>query len=195
MRRNQRLWIYVAPWRAALGTSPKCGTTSLYEALRDSFPDAVHRDDITRKITFVDPDVIVALTPTQAEMVQYPKYWIVRHPWARFQSLWREKARDSGRIGQKNIEVAGKTPRDLFEFIQQWDNWHWTPQVELAGPIADTTYIKLDSLKYWWREYLGRQKPFPHSHASIGEEKWDSDLMRDVLDYYSIDLSLWERAT
>jgi hypothetical protein len=156
----------------------------------------VQKDYDTMKITFTDPTGVWSLRPSEAKSSPYPKFWIVRDPWDRFKSLWRQKCRDKGEFGNEehNEALYSQPPKYLMEYIASGHrNWHWLPQIELMGDVK-AHLVPLEKMAVWWREQ-GADRDMVHEHISQGHgEEWDYELKERVLDYYKEDSELYEES-
>ena len=173
-------FLHVKPWNLTIGAPPKCGSSSIYDALQREFgvDDLRYCDD-------------VALL--KRELVSGPLVFIVRCPLARFKSLWRNKCRDGGRLD--GHDVKGKTPEELFDYILTHYNHHWTPQRELLGTL-DAELVALDSLAMWWSWHISflllgaYDAPLNELNETWGGVPMSDELKRHVLEYYADDLVL-----
>ena len=198
--RGYQLWAWVKPWGIVIGTSPKCGTRTLYEALYNHFPSACVKDEENLEVRFANTSVVDVLRPGDAAQLAIPKIWIIRHPWDRFKSLWRQKCRDKGQTDprlDRKLHTLG--PTQLYDFISRPanDNWHWTPQARLMGmigrPVAEPgiTLLRLESLSEWWSY---GELPTINPTSDEGLVWDDDDLRRRVETLYKADLELYELA-
>ncbi len=196
--KGYRLWAWVKPWQILIGTSPKAGTRTLYEALWRHFPTSCVKDEETLEIRFANTTIVDVLLPGEASLIAIPKIWIIRHPWARFKSLWRQKCRDKGRTDLRFDETMHEfTPEKLFEFIKRPanDNWHWTRQACMIGmigrPVVEPgiTLLRTENFTNWWPY---GDLPTIKATEDKGEFEGKDELRQRVEKYYKADLELWE---
>ncbi len=169
-------WLVVKEWDLVVGVSPKCGSGSIRAAIEAEGLDWWKRADPTKHANRV---------------------FIVRHPLDRFQSLWRNKCRDGGRLskggGRGMHEVIGMTPEELFEYSLDNPNHHWTPQTVLHGHVP-CMVVRLEDVGLWWDNLEQTTKPFPQVNATTGDVPIRMGLMRRLLRYYADDFELWRNA-
>ena len=193
-------WAWVKPWQLCIGVAPKCGTRTLYQGLLDNFPNDGARLDKSLEMLF-NSAIIDVLRPGEVAQLALPKIWIVRHPWERFKSLWRDKCRDQGAVEMSHRwgrKMAKMDPRQLYNFIKMAcnDNEHWTPQCRLMGLIGrpmvepGVTLVRTESLSEWWP--WGTLKHENRTEDEDGYNWTDKTLQEHVERLYKADLQLWE---
>ena len=197
--KGYRLWAWVKPWQILIGTSPKAGTRTLYEAFQRNFPQACVKDEDTLEIRFANTTIVDVLLPGEASLIAIPKIWIVRHPWDRFKSLWRQKCRDKGRTDLRFDDTMHKMdPHELFTFIKRPcnDNWHWTRQSDIIGmvnrPIVlpAITMLRTESFSEWWKY---GDLPIINATEDKGEFDEGFEPLREAVEtYYQDDLEMWQ---
>lgn len=190
---------------------PKAGNTSIRRAL---FP-----------VMGIDPDARVNLhsgeevTPfIQRCSEALPKagpdwfvFTVVRHPYDRIFSGWREKLDRRARTFRPLI-TTGLTPGDSFEtFLRVCNAWptlqlndHFMPQAELLRPamaIRDIEVFRLEEMDaaQWSAicnriEAQGGARPLPlphiHSYANRGGQEYSRTALRLMRRLYGRDLDL-----
>ena len=118
-------------------------------------------------------------------------YFVVRHPFDRFYSLWKHKCQGEYTL-HRNPEIDGMAPEQLMTHIERGvKNVHWTPQSLLLGNL-DPELIPLEELSNWWSS---------NGYGELGQfnktEKLDviDDKLKERLqNYYADDIVLYERA-
>lgn len=157
-------WISDASRRVAFGVPPKNGTHSFWEALKgDDIHVHVHPYDCLRRV------------------------FVVRHPVARFLSLWRNKCRDGEQPG---LGVCGMTQEQLFQHIRTArDNYHWSRQTDLLNGV-ECEVVRLEEIGDWWQKNMGGVG-FPRLHSTDGETAIAPELLAKVRVHYLDDLRLW----
>lgn len=112
----------ILPQDILVGTSPKCGATTLQKWAKSKAGRSYGHD------------------------IDRPKYFFVREPLARFMSLYNDKCRVD--LVQGNTDVLrGLSVTELIEFIEGGTHWnqHWGRQLEILGDV-DAALIPLESM-------------------------------------------------
>lgn len=166
-------WLVIKPWDMVVGCSPKCGSGSIRAAVEAEGHDWWKRAD---------------------PYAHKNRVFIVRHPLDRFESLWRNKARDGGRLsrggGRGMHDVLGMTPRELFEYSKLNPNHHWTPQSVLRADVP-CLVVRLEEVGMWWDGLAQTTKPYPKVNPTQGKVPIDEKLRKEILTYYDADVQLW----
>jgi len=165
-------WFYNHSHNFSLGAAPKCGTSSIKQfiwmhELEDSF------------------------VPIQHHQVVDPIYFVARHPFDRFCSVWKSKCRDA--MPSRHREVISKmSPTELMDCIDTGTkDVHWAPQVDLLAQHK-AKLIPLELFGFWWKQSsLGKLDKF---NATEGEVEIDDDLKARILVYYAEDVELYHKA-
>jgi len=159
-----------------VGCSPKCGSGSIRAAVEAEGVDWWKRAD-----------------PYDYKY----RVFIIRHPLDRFDSLWRNKARDGGRLskggGRGMHKVIGMTPRELFEYTKTHPNHHWTPQCVLHAGVP-CRVVRLENMADFWDDMTFTKHPFPKINPTDGKVPRDEELTADIMNYYEDDYILWAQA-
>ena len=131
-----------------------------------------------------------------------PKYWVIREPWSRFKSFYRQKIILPGGLIDKHRVydriLKGMSVEELFKYIEYHpnDNAHWESQVNHIGRIPEVRPIPFERyteflLRIGFREdeilYLN---PNPKSDFN----DWPKGMKERVRELYSEDYKLWEEA-
>ena len=166
-------FIKMHEFDCTLGVPPKCGSSAVHACLQERYGV----DSLTNC-----KDVGLV----KHELVSGRVIFVVRNPIDRFDSLWRNKCRDGGKLLGHDID--GMTPAELFGYIKQNDNHHWTPQHTLLGDLESrcpVTLVPLDGLgTCLWTEFgLGVQRV----HETLGKVPRDFGLTIDIAAHYRLD--------
>lgn len=169
-------WVYCPSWNIIFGTSPKVGSKSLHEAIRDGNK--------------------TCWTPTENDWIMAPTHvWLVRDPVSRFVALWKDKCRDAQPLwvdGDDN-PIKDMDPAELMTFIATTDikDNHWALQSTLCGRRA-TEVVPLEKFSKWWDE-----RGFPKmDKLGVTERTEDLEdwLIASIEDHYERDVRLYREA-
>lgn len=169
LRRSFRFrnWIYLPEYNITLGMAPKCGSSTIYKALKDS------------GTTYGRP------TEFKGRCV-----WFAREPLSRFRSLWANKCEAGQKLSDthKTALLANMSQEELITFIENESVWnhHWARQSELEGGHA-TQIVPLVYLDEWWKEQ--DLPPLPaRQNTSNSMFALSPSLTARVMRYYRRDL-------
>jgi len=189
--RTLRAWNLFPAWKLAFGAAAKCGSTSLVNlCARENHGELAEWR--RRRVYFEE-------IPHH-----YRRVAVVRHPLARFKSLYvniQERPRS-----KKNFYAAleGREPEQLLDAIKQAGldyDIHFQPQVSIGVENADTV-VRLEEFDNWWRFVnpygrLGAVHGVGKCNASSTPSE-DVELSREteleILRLYARDLEVWELA-
>jgi ketosteroid isomerase-like protein len=184
-------WIEVPKMRVTIYQAAKAGNTALYRALCNHHGVKL-REDEQRGTRRIKGREVHVRYPWQVRE-DWPRIAVVREPLARFESLWKNKARDHG-TGCRQIH--GLTPDELADFIEAHprSNSHWQSQAAGMGGLDATLY----PLERWaddgWPTLSDTPYPSkPFQINATGGEIPPYDRER-VLELYSDDVELYNRA-
>jgi len=172
-------WFHFKEWDFTIMLPPKCGSSSIKQfiwmnELEDKV-DTIRHYEVRGKV-----------------------YVVVRNPFDRFVSLWKNKCRDRNPLRKHVRCIYGMTPEQLMEYIKAGNkDVHWTPQTTLISQIADVAgvtvdLIPLENLNDWWAEQgYGELHVFNTSDGTVpmGEE-----LYEDICRHYAEDFVLYANA-
>lgn len=163
---------------------PKCGGSSVMASLMSHY-------DVK---ALVDVPDITLIPPCS---VSTPVMQVVRHPVARFASLWRNKCRDKGRLLGHQEALWGLTPAELLTYVKTHHNRHWEAQATVRRELAtdDVTLVPLYALSAWWRD----NTPYPaleRLNLTAGSMyNIDKGLADSIAWHYRDDVELYEEST
>jgi len=165
-------WLRTDTWDIAFGIPPKCGSSSVRAAIVS-----------LGKEYWPTPPTAVGR-----------RVFVVRDPIKRFKSLWKNKCRDGGKIrnkkGKEDHPIAGMTPEELFEYIQEHANYHWTPQHLLLGRV-EAEIVRIEDMPKWWAENIGEGE-YPTTNITKGDIELSPELEEQLREYYGGDYDLIE---
>ena len=165
-------WFYVPSWKMSIGAPAKAGSSTLKRFMSESDIDCTY--------------VLQKDVPRSNDI-----YFVVRNPFARFESLWQSKCRDKGSI--KDKDVHGLSPRALVAHISSGKkDVHWTPQADLIRGMENVNLIPLENLNAWWasRGY-GELEVV---NATDGDMPMNQAIHQWICDYYAEDFILYSKA-
>lgn len=186
-----RAWHVCHEWKLALGASAKCGSTMLADLVQRSSATPArdaryHRRDFTG-------------VPSRYDLV-----YIVRHPVARFLSLYRniqERPRDPLNFYK---QLEGLEPLPCFERLLELSpdltyDFHFQPQTLALGPLSGSqqlTIVRLEAFADWWRREgpKGAAQPKWLNKSVRDVASWPNGLAEAVKAKYQDDYRLWEGA-
>ena len=172
-------WIGVdkgPDWGIIFGIPPKSGSSSIRKAILDEGYEYRRVD------------------PKSCEN----RIFVVRDPIDRFKSLWKNKCRDGGKIRASkngdNHPVQGMSPEELFDYITQHSNHHWTPQWILLGDV-EAELVRIEDMADWWDAQNFSTVPYPRTNVTKGDIDLNPALEAKIRDYYRGDYDLLERVS
>ena len=179
----------------------KTGSTSVIAALYglEGTPVEIHRQkrdlDVARPY---DPDGL-------------PAFAVVRHPWERFKSVYRDKILNSGPGNRGLLRENGYEKDMSFEdfcanFIETggWEHLtdkHLLPQVHAlpANPLVNVDLMCHDFLSQEWeiRGFDKFYRPLPRLNTTrkSGTRRVPRIERERVLEFYEADVNLWRDVT
>lgn len=165
-------WAYFPDREIQVGVSPKAGSSTWWHIIAD---EDYYRP---RKRSFGDKYSI----------------FIVRNPFDRFISLWKNKCRDGHRIcrGEHGGRINGLSIDELLDLIEAgyW-NHHWGLQSEMEGGVSDEV-VPLKNLAAFCQKY--RFKEPEHLNSTSGTVELTPRQRERVASYYLEDIILYDRS-
>jgi len=183
-------YINIPEDRITLAVPPKCGSSSVYASLQKHFSvpgEAGPRQLVNcQRVRLLKADLV----PHRHKIV-----FVLRHPLDRFRSLWRNKCRDGGKLAAAADVLYGMSPEELFEFIQEYGNHHWTRQASMADTMpfgAEIEFVPLERLSIWWADNT-EYPPLEVRNETIDplNPVISDELEAKILDWYADDLRMW----
>jgi len=177
-----RAWHLIPEKQMAIGAAAKCGSTSLRKVIQGS-------EELGCSI---DQERV----PETAIPKGYTRIGIVRHPVARYYSLWNNVQERPRSRQNYYAQFEGKDPEEMLDGILRVGldhDVHTQPQY-LIGLEKATALVRLENLGAWWEKVMGTE--FPHRNASKGLAMYNSQdsLSKRVLGVYPTDYTFWEEA-
>jgi hypothetical protein len=168
-------WFYVPEWDTQFAAAPKAGSSSIRQAILN--------EDLN----------YVRSLPGAGRSI-----FIVRHPLARFLSLWKNSCRDGATLaitkGGERHNLKGLTPLQLMRYILNNENDHWATQTSLLGDTEAET-VRIESMSRWWDEFPHSTQPYPRTNVSGGDNPdLGKRLLSVINSHYGEDLELWRRS-
>lgn len=189
-------WIEVPKMGLYINQAAKCGNTALYRALCNHLGVKLPEDERRGTRRIKGSEVFVRY-PWQLDK-PYPKIAVIREPFARFESLWKNKARDEG-TGCR--QIWRMSPQELAEYLSAKSvinaNSHWQPQASGISDrwLPETRLIPLDRwAEEGWPQISPTEYPSKPFHRNATEgcvPGYDKIRVRQI---YSKDFDLWEQA-
>jgi hypothetical protein len=172
--------IYVPSWKITFAVAPKCGSSSLHDALERQFDctDLVQCDDV---MILRDP----ALLSKNGRVVA-----VVRSPIARFISLWCNKCRDGGKLVGHQGKVDGLSVDEMLSYVRTHDNHHWTPQAEMYANLGNVTYVMLEGFTRYWNEQTPATVVMRPRNVTVQRPTLKLSQIAELYDIYSADIDL-----
>ena len=175
--------LNVPEWNVTIAAAPKCGSSSVRFALAEAFGvDDVERLVYCPNVRLLSPELVTGKT-----------LFVTRHPIDRWESCWRNKCRDGGKLSNIDADVHGMTPEEFFEFQETVDNHHWTPlskmRKDIRGHILD---VPLEDLDVAWAALLPQAPKLQKYNQTEGVCPLTPGLMDKLMDRYADDLDLYE---
>ncbi len=177
-------YIHIPKWNLAIAVTPKCGSTSIYQAIHDEF----HCTDVHCA------DRFESLSTAQVP-AHLPVLFVVRHPLDRFISVWRQRTLPMYESAAGKT-LLGKTPRQLWTGRDRADD-HWKSQTSLLGRLRkQATIVRLEDLSVYWRHVSPSTIELPHVNSTLPLWPVDLDhkLVKSIERYYADDIELYNGA-
>lgn len=165
-------WFYIPPWGISIGAPAKAGSSSLKRFMSGNDIDCKY--------------VLQKDVPRSSDI-----YFVVRNPFARFESLWKSKCRDKESI--KDKDVHGLSPRALMAHISSGKkDVHWTPQVDLIRGMENVNLIPLENLCDWWK--VRGYGDLPVANKTSGKMQMNEAIHAWICNHYAEDFILYAKA-
>ena len=177
-------YIHVPKWNLAIAMTPKCGSTSIYQAIHDEFNCT--DDHCTDRFENLSTGQVPAFLPV---------LFVVRHPVDRFLSIWRHRTLPMY-VSASGKTLLGLTPKQLWDGRDKGDD-HWKSQTSLLGGLREqATIVRLEDLSTYWRHMTPSKVDLPHLNWTASE--WPVELDRKFVGkietYYADDIELYNGA-
>ena len=177
-------FIHVTPWNLAIAMTPKCGSTSIYQAIHDEFNCTDVRCG----------DKFDSLSTAQVPAF-LPVLFVVRHPLDRFLSIWRQRTLPQYESASGKT-LLGLTPKQLWDGRDKGDD-HWKSQTSLLGGLREqATIVRLEDLSVYWQHMTPSKVELPHVNITL--PYWPAELDRKFIGkietYYADDIELYNGA-
>ncbi|KKK50243.1 hypothetical protein LCGC14_3126970 [marine sediment metagenome] len=177
-------YIHIPKWNLAIAVTPKCGSTSIYQAIHDEFNCTdVHCTDRFESLS------------TEQVRASLPVLFVVRHPLDRFISVWRQRTLPQYESASGKT-LLGLTPRQLWDGRDRGDD-HWKSQTRLLGCLRyQATIVRLEDLSTYWRFMTPSTVELPHVNATGREwpTELDRRLVKSIDTYYAADIEMYNGA-
>jgi len=180
-------WIEIPEWDTAIGVAPKCGARSLLVNVQEHFEPGL----IThRRVWFHDR------LKTAGDLTATRRIMVVRHPTARFASLYKHKVLLGAGLADSKIRRyldSCSTPEELWELSLQHKNIHWCTQVEIEAGLS-TELVLTEDLSELWATLPPEFEMVIHHRTDSADVNISTELANKILERYAGDLELYERA-
>jgi hypothetical protein len=180
--RVPRSWFLFPAYDLAIGAANKCGTQSLRVLQVDTI-GFERREDFS-------------LVPKS-----YKRVGIIRHPVARFLSLYGNIQERKFFRKENNFyrQFEGVSPEETLERLvaEGMDHdFHYQEQYKIGWlDNPQTILVRLHAISEWWAENRPAvTRPFPHKNANNSAYRPSDALRERIESVYKHDLALWNKA-
>ena len=177
-------YLHIPKWNLAIACTPKCGSTSIYQAIHDEFNCT--DDHCGDKFENLSPNQVPTFLPV---------LFVVRHPLDRFLSIWRQRTLP-GYQSASGKALHGLTPKQLWEGRDKGDD-HWKSQTQLLGVQREqATIVRLEDLSIYWRHMTPSRIELPRMNVTLAHwpAQLDRRLVKKIEKYYADDIEMYNGA-